>query len=60
MSDNILINQLPTHLPEGLSFEKLRGSSWVADFLEVDELKEQVKTQAYLQVQRFLTALKEV
>jgi len=33
----------------------------VADFLEVDdELREQVKTQAFLQVQRFLTALKEV
>ena len=36
------------------------GPNWVADFQEaVGELREQVKTQAYLQVQRFLTALYE-
>lgn len=36
------------------------GPSWVADFQEAaGELREQIKTQAYLQVQRFLTALYE-
>lgn len=36
------------------------GPGWVADFQEaVGELREQIKTQAYLQVQRFLTALYE-
>ncbi len=36
------------------------GPNWVADFQEaVGELREQIKTQAYLQVQRFLTALYE-
>jgi len=36
------------------------GPNWVADFQEaIGELREQIKTQAYLQVQRFLTALYE-
>ena len=36
------------------------GPGWVADFQEaVGELRERIKTQAYLQVQRFLTALYE-
>lgn len=36
------------------------GPSWVADFQEAaGDVREQIKTQAYLQVQRFLTALYE-
>ena len=36
------------------------GPNWVADFQEViGEVREQIKTQTYLQVQRFLTALYE-
>ena len=33
--------------------------NWVADFQEaIGEVREQIKTQSYLQMRRFLTALK--
>jgi len=58
--DHGLVKEALESIHEKFRSREAEGPSWVADFLEVDdELREQVKTQAYLQVQRFLTALKE-
>jgi len=53
-----LVKEAVEFIHEKFRSREAEGPSWVADFLEVtDELREQIKTQAYLQIQRFLTAL---
>ncbi|HAZ29839.1 TPA: hypothetical protein DCY43_03820 [candidate division WWE3 bacterium] len=55
-----LIKEAIESIHDKFRSREAEGPSWVADFQEAaGELREQVKTQAYLQVQRFLTALYE-
>ncbi|MBU1885331.1 nucleotidyltransferase domain-containing protein [Patescibacteria group bacterium] len=59
--DHGLVKEALESIHEKFRSREAEGPSWVADFLEAtDELREQIKTQAYLQVQRFLTALYEL
>ncbi len=53
-----LVKEALTAIREKFRSREAEGPTWTADFQEVvGELREQVKTQAYLQVQRFLRAL---
>jgi len=55
-----LIKEAIESIHDKFRSREAEGPGWVADFQEaVGELREQIKTQAYLQVQRFLTALYE-
>jgi len=55
-----LVKEALNSIREKFRSREAEGPSWVAEFFEIgDEAAEQIKTQAYLQVQRFLTALYE-
>ena len=58
--DHGLVKEAIESIHEKFRSREAEGPSWVADFMEAaDELGEQIRTQAYLQIQRFLTALYE-
>lgn len=53
-----LMKEALKSIREKFRSREAEGPSWVADFLEATgELRAQIKTRAYLQVQQFLTAL---
>lgn len=53
-----LIKEAIESIHEKFRSRDAEGPSWVAEFFEAaGEIAEQIKTQSYLQVQRFLTAL---
>lgn len=55
-----LIKEAIAAIHDKFRSREAEGPSWVADFqVAVGDIREQIKTQAYLQVQRFLTALYE-
>ncbi len=56
--DQGLVKEALSLIREKFRSREAEGPTWTADFQEaVGELREQLKTQAYLQVQRFLRAL---
>lgn len=55
-----LIKEAIESIHEKFRSREAEGPSWVAEFFEAaGEIAEQIKTQSYLQVQKFLTALYE-
>lgn len=58
--DNRLVKEAIEAIHDKFRSREAEGPNWAADFQEAaGEIREQIKTQSYLQVQRFLTALYE-
>ena len=58
--ENKLVKESLDAISDKFRSREAEGPTWVADFQEAEgEIREQTKTESYLQVQRFLTALYE-